>query len=329
MQVNNSFSFTGNLRVGGRDITSLIDDTYENGQILIRGLIGGGYVSSSIWTTITTLKYPTDTWGTSSSSITQATKYGGWASSTTNGYVFLNTQNSSLGNNKVAFASETVTTIGNRTYGSEAPSSLQHGTGYDGTGAAYGTKAFTCGNNGTGMDILTFSTDTWTSKTDANIMQAVHHVAWFDKDYGYAYNGLSSSNTTYIMNFANETWATYSTTSSPVALGFADAYYLEKGLNTKRGKFYLSPAGSTSLTRVYQFRNNIAVWLTNAYNATLQNSEVAGTMGQSWGYFAGGYNTSTGQNAHSDKIYHETDNIVQISDAPRALSSASPMWSSI
>jgi hypothetical protein len=326
MQVNNPVSFTGNLRVGGRDITSLMDDTYETGLTLIRGLIGGGYVGGSINTAITTLKYPTDTWGTSSATLTQATKYGGWASAHTAGYVYLNTQDGSVGNNKLVFSSESLSTLGNRTYSSGSPSSLQQGVGYDGTGVAFGTKAYTCGNGNTGMDILTFATDTFTSTTDSNIMQAAYHVAWFDRDYGYAWSGSA----TYIMTFATETWAAYSTTSSPTSLGWgAGSAYLEKGLNSKRGKFYLTTDGSTSDTRIFQFRNIIGLWALNAYNQTLQNCENGGTMGQAWGYLAGGYNTSTGQNAHTDKIYYETDNIVNISDAPRALSSSSPMWSSI
>jgi len=326
MQVNNNISFTGNLRVGDRDITSLIDDTYENGLILIRGLIGGGYVGGVINTAITTLKYPTDTWGTSGAVITQATKYGGWASAHTAGYVMLNTQDGSVGNNKLIFASETVSTIGNRTYSSGSPNSLQQGVGYDGIGAAFGAKAYTCGNANTGMDILTFATDTWSSTTNGSIMQAAYHATWFDRDYGY---GWDASNT-YIMTFATESWATYSTTNTPRTFGWGNgAAYLEKGLNTKRGKFYLTTDGSTSDTKMYQFRNNIATWALNAYNQTLQNCENAGTMGQAYGYLAGGYNTSTGQNAHTDKVYYDTDNIVNIADAPRALSSASPLWSSI
>jgi hypothetical protein len=326
MQVNNNLSFTGNLRVGGRDITSLIDDTYENGLILIRGLIGGGYVGGTINTAITTLKYPTDSWGTSGVSLTQATKYGGWASAHTAGYVMLNTQDSSVGNNKLVFASETLTTIGNRTYSSGSPNSLQQGVGYDGIGAAFGVKAYTCGNGNTGMDILTFATDTWSSTTNSGIMQSAYHAAWFDRDYGY---GWDSSNT-YIMTFATESWSTYGTTNTPRTFGWGGgAGYLEKGLNSKRGKFYLTTDGSTSDTKMYQFRNNIATWTLNYYNQTLQNCENSGTMGQAYGYLAGGYNTSTGQNAHSDKIYYDTDNIVNISDAPRSLSSAAPLWSPI
>jgi hypothetical protein len=327
MQVNNNLTFTGTLSVGNRDLTSLIDDTYLNGLILIRGLIGGGYVGGTINTAITTLKYPTDSWGTSSSTITQADKYGGWASAHQNGYVFLNTQNYSVGNNKVNYASETVTTIGNRTYNGASPSSTQQGVGYDGTGAAFGTKAYTCGNEGTGTDILTFATDTWSAKTDGNIMQSAYHVAWFDMNYGYAWTASS----TYMMQFATDSWyGTISTTNTPNTFGWGGgAAYLEKGLNTKVGKFYLTTDGSTSDTKIYQFKNIITTWSLNAYNQTLQNCENGGTMGQNWGYLAGGYNTSTGQNAHTDKIYYDTDQIVNISDAPRALSSCSPMWSPI
>ena len=328
MQVNNPVSFTGNLLVGGRDITSLMDDTYETGLNLIRGLIGGGYVGGAINTAITTLKYPTDTWGTSAGVLTQATKYGGWASSHTNGYVMLNTQDSSLGNNKISFFSETVTTMGNRTYGGLSPTSVQHGVGYDGTGLAFGTKAYTVGNDSTGINILTFSTDTWTSTTVSGFLQPGYHVGWFDRDYGYAYNG--ANDVTYIFTFATETAQVYNVLSTPKSIGWGlGSAYLEKGLNSKRGKFYMSTDGSNSDTKMYQFRNVIATWTLNFYNQTLQNCENGGTMGQAWGYLAGGYNTSTGQNAHSDKIYYETDNIVNISDAPRALSSSSPMWSPI
>jgi hypothetical protein len=51
-------------------------------------------------------------------------------------------------------------------------------------------------------------------------------------------------------------------------------------------------------------------------------------MGMNTGYFAGGYNCTDGQNGHTDKINYNLDSIVQIADAPRSLSSASPMWSS-
>jgi hypothetical protein len=51
-------------------------------------------------------------------------------------------------------------------------------------------------------------------------------------------------------------------------------------------------------------------------------------MGMNWGYFAGGYSCTDGQNAHSDKINYNIDTIVQITDAPRSASSGSGMWAS-
>ena len=44
---------------------------------------------------------------------------------------------------------------------------------------------------------------------------------------------------------------------------------------------------------------------------------------------AGGYQSNLGQNAHSDKVKYDTDTIINIADAPRSLSSGSPMWSPI
>jgi hypothetical protein len=328
MQVNGDVNFTGTLSIEGRDIKQYLDNHYELGLILIRGLIGGGYIGGTIYDTITTLKYSTDAWATSASVLTQGVKYGGWASAHTAGYVLLNQQDGRTGNNKVIFASETVTAIGNRTYAGSSPSTIQQGVGYESTGVAFGTKAYTCGTESTGYDKLTFSTDTFTSATDSNIPTNYHSVGWFDKEYGYHYAG--ATNRTAIYPFATESWGTLSTTNTPVGFGFPQVY-LEKGLNTKKGKFYLAGSASWYNNTLYQFRNSIATWSVNYGSQTLPNCESAGTMGQNHGYLAGGYqsNVAGGQNAHSDKIYHDTDSVVNIADAPRPLSSGSPMWSSI
>ena len=185
MQVNGDINFTGTLTLQGRDIKQFLDNHYELGLVLIRGLIGGGYVGASIYSNLTTIQMATDSWGTSANSLTQGVKYGGWASAHSNGYVFLNQQDNRTGNNKIAFANETVTAIGARTYSGTAPSTMQHGVGYETTGTAFGTKAYTCGTESTGYDKLTFSTDTFTSATDSNIPQNYHSVAWFYKEYGY------------------------------------------------------------------------------------------------------------------------------------------------
>lgn len=328
MQVNGDINFTGTLTVQGRDIKTLLDNHYELGQILVKGIIGGGYIGSSIYNTLTRLAYATDAWSTSTSTLTQGVKYGGWASAHTAGYVFLNQQNSQTGNNKIIFATEVVSTIGNRTYANESPSTIQQGTGYETSGVAFGTKAYTCGTQSTGYDKLTFSTDTFVAASDGNIPQNYHSVGWFDKEYGYHYAG--ASNRTAIYPFATESWGTLSTTNTPVGFGFPQVY-LEKGLNSKKGKFYLAGSASWYDNRLFQFRNNIATWTTNYGSQTLPNCETAGTMGQNHGYLAGGYqsNVAGGQNAHTDKVKYDTDSVINIADAPRSLSSGSPMWASI
>lgn len=326
MQVNGDINFTGALTLQGRDIKQFLDNHYELGLVLIRGLVGGGYISNSGWTTITTIQMATDSWGTSANSLSAAVKYGGWASAHSAGYVMINQQNSQTSNNKVAFANETVTSIGARTYGSEAWSSFQHGVGYETTGTAFGTKAYTCGLQTTGYDKLTFSNDTWTAASDANIPQNYHSVAWFDKEYGFHYAG--ATNRSAIYPFANETWSTLSTTNTPVGLGFPTSI-LEKGLNSKKGKFYLAGQNSWYNNTIFQFRNAIATWSVNSGSQTYANCETAGVMGQIHGYMAGGYQANIGQNAHTDKVKYDTDTIINIADAPRALSSGSPMWSPI
>jgi hypothetical protein len=322
MQVNGDINFTGTLTLQGRDIKSVLDNHYELGLILVRGLIGGGYVGASVWSTLTLLSYSTDAWATSANSLTFSTNYGGWASAHTAGYVM---QGSAATVNKIAFANETVTSTSARNNGSYSPSSFQHGVGYETTGAAFGTKAFIFAGGSGAYDKLSFSNDTMTNASGGPSTQ--HAIGWFDKEYGYWYN--SPGNATYIYPFANETFSVLSTTNSPGGLGMP-ASQLEKGLNTKRGKAYVCGNNSWYNNTIFQFRNNIMTWTTNFGSQTQPNSEHAGTMGQNHGYLAGGYQAGGyNQNAHTDKVFHNTDTVVQIADAPRALSSASPMWSPI
>jgi len=326
MKVNGNINFTGNLTVQGRDIKTLRDDHYELGLILIRGLIGGGYIGSSVWTAITTLKYATDAWGTSSSTLSYPNKYGGWASAHTHGYYFLNNQNGYCGNDKINLATEVMTTIGNRGYCGGSPSTIQQGVGYESTGVPFGTKAYTCGNGSTGYDILTFATDTFTNTTDANIGTADHSVGWFDREYGYHYQ--SGANQTRIYPFASETWRVQPTTNSPGSLGLP-GNSLEKGVNSKKGKFYLTSVSSHIDNSLRQYRNIISTWTMNYGSQSIPNCENTGVMGQNHGYLAGGYQTILNQNAFSDKVYYDTDSAVAIADAPRSLSSASGIWSPI
>ena len=73
MQVNGDINFTGTLTVQGRDIKTLLDNHYELGLVLTRGLIGGGYIGGTIYNTLTTIKYTTDAWSTSANTLTSNT----------------------------------------------------------------------------------------------------------------------------------------------------------------------------------------------------------------------------------------------------------------
>lgn len=326
MKVNGNINFTGSLTLQGRDIKTLRDDHYELGLILIRGIIGGGYLGGGGYVDITTLKYATDAWGTSATTLSYPNKYGGWASAHTHGYFLLNNQNGYCGNDKINLATEVITGIGNRTYCGGSPSTIQQGVGYESTAVPFGNKAYTCGNGSTGYDILTFATDSFTSATDSNIGQTDHSVGWFDKEYGYHYQ--SPSNQTRIFPFASETWRVISTTNTPGGLGLP-GNSLEKGLNSKKGKFYLTSTSSHIDNTLRQYRNTISTWSINYGSQHIPNCENTGVMGQNHGYLAGGYQSNLGQNAFSDKVYYDTDSTIAIADAPRSLSSASGLWSPV
>jgi len=326
MKVNGNINFTGNLTLQGRDIMTLRDDRYELALILIRGLMGGGYLGGSGFIDITTIKFATDAWGTSATTLGYQNKYGGWASAHTHGYFLLNNQNGYCGNQKINFATEVIAAIANRNYCGGSPSTVQQGVGYDSAAVPFGNRAYTCGNGGTGYDILRFSTDLFTAAVDANIGQAEHSVGWFDREYGYHYQ--SAANQTRIFPFASETWRIQSTTNTPGGLGLP-GNQLEKGLNSKKGKFYLTSTSSHIDNTLRQYRNTISTWSINYGSQHIPNCENTGVMGQNHGYLAGGYQSNLGQNAFSDKVYYDTDSTVAIADAPRSLSSASGLWSPI
>ena len=356
MIVNGDISITNALTLNSRNIFGFYQESYLYGLNLIRGLIGGGYQGGAGWTAITKLAYSTDAWSTSSSSLPHGTKYGGWASAMANGYVLENDQSSWLYNQRVNFPTEAVTQIANRNYnGGSSPASIQHGVGYDvalgnisssitapaGSGnspastyntlASYGSKAYQTGNGTTNMDILTFSSETWT--TNSTGLAGTYGASWFDRYYGWATSAyVNGAAYTFRMDWTSESIASISTTSSMAALGQPNVNS-EHAVPSKVGKAYIGTNngfsshfnGADDLT-VYLFTNATSTWSVNTGRLTLGNGENAGTMGMNFGYFAGGYNGA--QNAHTDKVNYNNDTIVNISDAPRALSSASPMWSS-
>lgn len=334
------------LRHNGREVFGFDRDLYKFSLNLIKGFIGGGYIGGTIYSQVTKLAFATDAWSTMSNSLNKAIKYGGWASSLVNGYVFHNVQNGDTTNDRVNFPTDSVTAIASRPNGAGgSPSSSQQGVGFlpsslpntqggtYNTVATYGLKAYEHGKGGP-MDILSFGTETWTTANGAPTGQ--YGVGWFNKDYSFQFasNYGGTNTTTNRMPHATETWGVITTTNSPGSLGLPGGG-AEKGVNSKHEKFFLagnwggSFCGSTAGNAIFKFDMVTSTWtLSTTASQTLYNNEHAGVMGMNWGYFAGGYNCSTGQNAHTDKINYNIETVVNIADAPRQLSSASPMWSS-
>ena len=334
------------LRHNNREVFGYLQDSYKFSLNLIRGFIGGGYIGGTLYNQVTMIAYATDAWSTMSNSLNSVVKYGGWASALTNGYVFHNIQNGIVTNDRVNFPTTSVQVINNRPNGGGgSPSSTQEGVGftasqlpsYQGdvynTVATYGTKAFEMGKGNSLMDILTFSTETWATESGAPSGQ--YGVGWFNKDYSYQFaSAYGGDNTvTNRMPHTTRSWVQIPTTNSPGSLGLPGGG-AEKGVNSKYDKFYLagnwggSYCGGSDGNRIFQFRMDTDTWSINTGSQTRWNNEHSGIMGQTHGYFAGGYNCSDGQNAHTDKINYTLDTVIQIADAPRQLSSASPMWSS-
>lgn len=319
MKVYGKINYTGTMKYQGSALSlEYITDDYKHGLSLTKGYIGGGYISNAGWTNVTTIQNATDAWGTSANaSLRTNLRYGSWASSHINGYMLWADGN--LFNQKMPFSTETCANINDRNYGSgNGLSQMQHGIGYNIDGSFYGTKAYTlaCASS-TNYDKLTFTTDSWTAASDGNIAtQTSYTQAWFDKLYGFSF---ASDNVTRRYPFSTETWG--SITCSP-NYTIAGSYW-GKGLPTKDAKSYVHPGGIT--TSFMKFMHTTFSYVTNPYTQTLDNDEQSPVMGQSHGYWAGGYNGA--QNAHTDRVEYNTDTVLKINDAPRALSSGSPMWS--
>ena len=319
MKVYGQINYTGTMKYQGSALNlEYVVDDYKHGLTLTKGYIGGGYIGSSVWTVVTTIQNATDAWGTSANaSLRQGLYYGGWASSHVNGYLIW--CNSLAINQKMSFSTESCSNINDRNYGSSNSSSqIQHGIGYNIDGTFYGTKAYTLANaGGTNYDKLTFTNDTWAAASDANIATGTAYTqAWFDRYYGFS---LGNDGVTRRYPFSTETWGSIS--CSPDYTLTLSAW--GKGLPTKDSKSYVFTNNATA--PFMKFMHITYSYVTNPYNQTLANGEQSPVMGQSHGYWAGGYNGV--QNAHTDRVEYNTDTVINIPDAPRALSSGSPMWS--
>lgn len=327
MIVNGNINFTGTISKNGTVLKQVFADDYKHGLTLSKGYIGGGYVSSSVWNTITKIQNSTDAWSTASNTLPSATKYGTWSSSHLNGYCGNANRDTATGIQRFNFAAETTSTITSKNYGGANPWSCQGGVGFDDTGTLYGLYAYHGGyaNGGSG-DKFTFSNETWSTKSSVPDTQET--CGWFDKNYCWVNAGA----TTYKMPISTETWATLSTTNTYTGQGgFGSPGLWQKPVNTKDGKVFMGGdqnyVGTETGKNVVKFLNNVSTYILNGYKQTLGNSEQSGVMGQNHGYFAGGY--SGVQNAHTDRVNYGNDTIRQIFDAPRALSSGSPFWSGV
>jgi hypothetical protein len=329
MIVNGNLNFTGTLYKNSTVMKLYFTDDYKHGLNLTKGYIGGGYIGSSIWQTITKIQNPTDSWSTSSSTLYNVSRYTVWSSSALKGYIGQGSRDLNAGMQKYDFTTESTGAVGSRNYGGYNPWSVQEGVGNNPDGTAYGTKAWFGGNaNGGYWDRFTFSTETAAALSSGSAPDGQETVGWFDKIYGWVVNG----NTTYKTTLANESWTTISTTNSYASTGgFSSPGNWEKLVNTKEGKAYIAGdqnyVGSTTGLNIVKFLNSVSTYMLNNYTQTLANSEQSGVMGQNHGYLAGGYNGN--QNAHTDRVDYGSDTVRQIFDAPRALSSGSPMWSGI
>lgn len=319
MKVYGTINYTGTMKYQGSTLNlEYVADDYRHGLTLTKGYIGGGYISNAGWTVVTTIQNSTDSWGTSTNaSLRAALRYGGWFSSHVNGYMLWSDGN--LFNQRMSFSTESCSNIADRNYGSSNSTvPLQHGIGYNPDGTFYGTKGYTCANNSsTNYDKFTFSTEAWVAASDANIAtQTSYTQAWFDKIYGWTF---ASDNVTRRYPFSTETWSS----RSPAPNYTIGGSYWGKALPTKDAKSYVHPG--SLLTSFMKFMHLTESYVTNPYAQTLDNDEQSPVMGQSHGYWAGGYNGA--QNAHTDRVESNTDTVIKIPDAPRALSSGSPMWS--
>lgn len=324
MKVYGQLIYTGTILYQGTPLNlEYIPDTYKHGLSLTRGYIGGGYINNAGWTVVTTIQNATDSWGTSANAnLVTPHRYGSHFSSHINGYILWGDWNNhGLINKKMAFSTENVTAISNRSYGT-IPVTIQHGIGYTaetGKGAVmFGSKGYTLANGSYNYEKFAFNTDTFVTASDDLIYSGDQSYceAWFDKNYGWS---LANDGVTRRYEYSSETWST----RSPNPNYTQSLSYWGKALPTKDGKSYVHAGGV--VTPFMKFMHTTESYVTNPYNQTLNNDEQSAVMGQNHGYLAGGYNGA--QNAHTDRIEYNTDTVIKIFDAPRALSSGCPMYS--
>lgn len=291
---------------------------YKNEVILEQGTVGGGYISSSVWNTISRIIYSNDIITEDAATLTFTHKYGGHHA--TELYAYYHRGDSQAGSCKQSWATGTVTGLTAPPTGYNSPNSTQPGP------KASNTKGLMLA--GTSGQYITFSNDTWTTGLGAPTSQSFGDGA-IGQDYGYTYTHGSSVQ---YIDWGTSTWTG---TSSGNAINAVGNY--GKTLSTKLGKFYYmgdNAAGSgIGASTVSKFTMSTNAWTNTNSPLTATWSEGAGLMGQDWGYMVGGYNTTSNvQGSYSTKHMYATDttSYSALSTSSRSgLSSGAGAWGPI
>lgn len=316
--VSNSASGSQSTLYWYKFLTKPMD--YKNEVLLEQGTVGGGYVGSSIYNTITRINSVTDVLCEDSATMSMALKYGGWHSTYLNAY-YHGGDSGTTTSNYQSWATGTVTTNNSQpTYGS-GPTSVQPGPKQDNTrGVIIGGTS-----GGTGSWYITFSTNTWTSGGYDMPSSQRYGAGTFGQAYGYGYTYNSGG--VYRLNWSNSTW---SSTGSGNHTSGAEVH--GKILGTKWDKFYHGgDNSSTSMVTVSWFNMATNVWAATGSNQPYAQGEQSCVMSQDWGYWLGGYGvggTWGQQNEKSMKTWYATDTIAYYPKVNgwRALSSGSGCW---
>jgi hypothetical protein len=281
---------------------------YKNEVILQQGTVGGGYIGSSIWNTISRVNGVTDVLTEMQQTLSFAVNYGAWFSSYQYAY-YMGGNSGGTAANRQDWATLTNVTINSQPTSASSPNSSQPGPKTQNT--------FGVVMSGTSSWWLAFATNTWTSGGYNPSTSQGFGAGSFGQNYGYTYTYGSSVNK---ISWPTATWTTTSSGNMP---NITTSY--GKSLNTKLDYWYY--AGDVSQGNSFsKYNNNSDTWTYLSGEAYAGQSEQCGIMQQDWGYFVGGYNGT--QNAVSQKVIYASNTIIlsPSTNGLRSLSSGCPAW---
>lgn len=284
---------------------------YKNEVILQQGTVGGGYVGSSIWNTISRVDGTTDVLTEMQQTLSFAVNYGAWFSSYLYAY-YMGGNTGGTAANRQDWATFTNITINSQPTSAASPGSVQPGPKLD------NTKGVVVA--GTSSWWLNFATNTWTSGGFNPVTSQGFGTGSFGQNYGYVYTYGSGQN----VNKMNWATSTFTATSSGNAFGISNTY--GKSLNTKLDYWYY--IGDVSGGSGYsKYSNSSDTWSNLGSEAYASQSESCAIMQQDWGYMVAGYNASV-QNAISQKVFYATNTIMLSprTNGLRSLSSGCGCW---